>query len=99
MDPEPVDSVSFSVDVIPIFNADCNTSGCHDVGAVPPDLTPANAYEALLNGSYINVADPEMSELYQWMRGNRDLPMPLTGANADYNGIILAWIKQGALDN
>ncbi|MDX1407344.1 MAG: hypothetical protein R3330_04405 [Saprospiraceae bacterium] len=98
-DPEPIDTVSFSMDVIPIFNMSCNTSSCHGAGAVAPDLSPANAYQALSTGGYINVTEPELSELYQWMRGNRDIPMPITGPNSEYNGIVLAWIKQGALDN
>jgi len=31
------ESVSFDADVIPIFEAKCNSSGCHN-GAIPPDL-------------------------------------------------------------
>lgn len=90
--------VSFSADVISIFNQSCNTSGCHS-GSVVPNLLPEKAFNELINGSYIDVDNPEESELYQWMEGNRSLPMPLTGANASYNATVLAWIEQGALNN
>lgn len=97
---EPIDvgQVSFAGDIIPIFNESCNVSGCHN-GSVAPNLLPANAYTALINGGYINTANPESSELYQWMNGEKSLPMPLSGSNATYNAKVLAWIQQGALNN
>lgn len=91
--------VSFSADIIPILNKSCNNIGCHGAGGVPPNLTAGNAYSALISGGYTNTASPENSELYQWMKGNRTIPMPPTGADPDYNALVLAWIKQGALDN
>lgn len=97
--PEVTTDVSFSKDIVPIFNQSCNSSGCHNAGGVSPDLTPANAYNSLNSGNYINVASPEDSELYRWMRGQRGLPMPLSGPDANYNATVLAWIKQGALNN
>jgi hypothetical protein len=93
-----VGDVSFLVDIVPIFNQSCNVSGCHN-GSVAPDLRETNAYGALMNNDYINTGNPESSELYQWMKGNKSLPMPLIGSNATYNAKILAWIKQGALNN
>lgn len=95
---EGVGQVSFSKDVIPIFNTSCNISSCHD-GSIAPNLKEASAYNALKNGNYINTANPEASELYQWMKGNRRQPMPLSGPNPTYNSIVLAWIQQGALNN
>ncbi len=99
VDPVVEGDVSFSSDIILIFNKDCNMSGCHNTGGKAPDLTAGNAYSALINGDYINTGDPEGSELYQWMRGNKGLPMPLSGPNATYNATVLAWIQQGALNN
>lgn len=90
--------VSFSGDIIPLLNRSCNNAGCHSAGGAP-NLTAANAYAALLSGGYVNTATPENSELYLWMRGNRTLPMPVSGPNPEYNALVLAWIKQGALDN
>jgi hypothetical protein len=91
--------VSFAADIIPIFNASCNTSGCHNTGGKAPDLTPNNAYRSLTNGNYVNTSKPEQSELYLWMTGKKGTPMPVSGINKDYNSLVLAWIKQGAQNN
>jgi hypothetical protein len=96
---EVTGDVSFAADVIPIFEKDCNTSGCHNTGGVKPDLSTSNAYSALTVGNYINVSSPEESELYLWMAGQGDQPMPPSGTNVNNAAIVLAWIQQGALDN
>lgn len=90
--------VSFTSDIMPIFNASCNSSGCHSAGGKAPDLSAANAFKALNNG-YINATDAQASELYQWMIGKRSMPMPTNGINKEYNALVLAWIKQGAPNN
>jgi hypothetical protein len=90
--------VSFANDIMPIFNASCNTSGCHSAGGKAPDLSGANAYKSL-SGGYINTNDAQASELYQWMIGKRGVPMPTNGTNKEYNSLVLAWIKQGAQNN
>ncbi len=96
---EITEEVSFSTDIIAIFNKDCNTSGCHNTGGIKPDLSPTQAYLALTNGNYINSDNPEESSLYQWMKGNRASPMPLSGPDASHNAKVLAWIKQGVQNN
>ena len=93
-----VGTMSFKNDIMPIFNASCNISGCHN-GQVAPNLLPDKAYNSLINGNYINTSNPQASELYQWMKGNRSQPMPLSGPNKTYNDKVLAWITQGALNN
>lgn len=91
--------VSFAGDIIPIFNSSCNTSGCHSAGSKSPDLTIVNAYTSLSNEGFINIGEPQMSELYLWMTGKKGTPMPVSGTNKDFNALVLAWIKQGALNN
>ena len=91
--------VSFAADIIPIFNKSCNLSGCHNAGGIKPDLSANNAYNSLTVGNYYNTAAPETSELYLWMTGKKSTPMPPSGINKDYNALVLAWIKQGALNN
>lgn len=91
--------VSFTGDIMTIFNNSCNSSGCHNTGGKAPDLTTANAFNSLMNGGYINTEQPESSELFLKMTGKRGSPMPLSGINKDYNALVLAWIKQGALNN
>lgn len=91
--------VTFVSDLVPIFNSSCNGSGCHTSGGIAPDLTAANAHNALMGGNYINLSDPQNSEIYLWMTGKKGTPMPVGGINKDYNALVLAWIKQGAQNN
>jgi hypothetical protein len=97
--PPPGEELSFSDEIIPIFNSSCNTSGCHATGDIAPDLSAANAYQSLLAGDYIDTDNPEQSELYQWLSGNRRLSMPLSGPDATINATVLLWIEQGAQNN
>jgi hypothetical protein len=97
-DPVPVevpDSVSFSVNVLPIFDARCDNTGCHATGGIAPDLTTANAYNNLIVFGYVDTDLPEQSQLYLKMS---------TGSMAKFTSpgdadIVLKWIQQGALDN
>ena len=98
-DSTEVGTVNFNSDLIPIFNASCNLSGCHSTGGKKPNLSPSNAYTSLINGGYINKSAPENSLLYQWMKGLKGTPMPVSGSNATYNAKVLAWLKQGALND
>lgn len=87
--------VSFSNDLIPIFDNGCNTGVCHGAGATAPDLTPANAYNALMDGGFVNTDTPEASSLYTTMA---------TGTMKNYTtpgdeDIVLGWIQQGAKNN
>ena len=91
--------VSFVDDIVPIFNASCNSAGCHSTGGIGPDLTAGVGYRALNNGGYINLEAPENSSLYRSMTGETSL-MPPTGKLADTElSLVLGWIAQGALDN
>ncbi len=89
--------LSFSDDVIPIFNESCNGSGCHASGFGILDLSPENAYNDLFVKSLINIDVPDQSELYQ----------KLTEPNGTHVGrstpaqqaIILEWINKGAKNN
>ena len=98
-EPDPGIVVSFSEDILPIFNASCNSAGCHNGAGHAPDLRASVAYDELWEGVYIDTLLPDQSELYQWMSGLRGLPMPVEGTNATYNATVLQWIEQGALNN
>lgn len=90
--------VSFSGDLVPLFNQHCNNSGCHDaVPAHAPSLVPDKAYNAIINGGYINLAVPNSSTLYVVVKDGR---MPPTGALGPKEAqIILDWIRNGAPNN
>lgn len=87
--------VSFSNDIMPIFNDGCNSSGCHSAGAEPPDLTEANAYNDLWDGGYIDTITPEASSLYVTMKSGTMKKFTDPGDEA----IVLTWIQQGAENN
>src|SRR6187455_2171610 len=74
----PPQFVSFSGDLIPLFNTHCNTTGCHDdVPAHHPSLVPEKAYSAITSGGFINTAVPTSSTLYTVVKTGA---MPPTGA-------------------
>ena len=97
--PDVSRTVTFSADIQPILKNSCALSSCHVSGAKAPDLAADKAYTAIIGGNYINTAEPEKSKLYLWMAGKEATPMPLSGINNDNNALVLAWIKQGALNN
>jgi len=94
----PPQQVSFSGDLIPILNANCNMSGCHD--AIPtknPSVTPDKAYTSLLNGGFVNVIAPASSPFYTMVKGGA-MPPSGTVKAADVQK-ILDWIRNGAPNN
>ncbi|MCF8258593.1 MAG: hypothetical protein K9J06_13635 [Flavobacteriales bacterium] len=100
--PEPPEVVSFSENIVPIFNSSCNMTGCHPAGGIAPDLTSANAYTALMGmPGMINTTDPAESKLYKKMAGTATgQVMPPAGMLEQYKlDLVLAWIEDGAQDN
>jgi len=93
--------VSFANDIIPVFNQSCSISGCHGSGGANPDLTASKAYNALVNGGYINLADPKSSKLYMRLTGKLTPAMPLGGSSnpSNINALVLTWITQNAKNN
>ncbi len=96
--PEPTDTISFAMDVAPIWNNN-NCTNCHKPGGISQlDLTAANAYSSLTSKGLYNTAVPESSKIYTF-------PYPETGehnykyANTSEAEIILLWIAQGAANN
>jgi len=93
---KPPEFVSFSGDLQPIFDKNCNTSGCHD-GAHSPNLLPEVSYNELVTGGFVNTAIPEKSTLYTVLQGGT---MPPTGKlPPDEIQQVLDWIKLGAPNN
>jgi predicted small secreted protein len=91
-------NVSFSSDVVPIFQKNCNNSGCHDqIPSAKPSLAGDKAYNALLQGGYVNTIAPNQSKLYSSIT---DGSMPPSGSLSSLDiKIILAWINEGAKNN
>ena len=96
-----LESVSFNNHVVPIFERACDSPGCHFTGAVAPDLTAENAYDALVGGGYVNTTLPTSSILYLRVSGtSAGGIMPPEGRLPQLEvDLILAWIEKGALND
>ena len=94
-------TVSLSKDLAPIFTKNCAISGCHADGGHNPDLVAAKAYSSLKSGNYVDTTTPANSIIYKRLTGKLSPAMPMGGASnpSNINGLILAWIKQGAKNN
>ena len=93
---KPPEYVSFSGDLQPIFDQNCNTSGCHD-GSHSPNLKAEVSYNELVTGGFVNTTIPEKSTLYTVLQGGI---MPPTGKlPPDEIQQVLDWIKLGAPNN
>ncbi len=95
-------TVSFKTDLVPLFKSSCALSGCHVTGAHTPDLEAEDAYNALMNGNFIDKATPADSKVYERLTGKLTPGMPLNAPGSDpgnINELLLAWIKQGAKNN
>jgi hypothetical protein len=94
----PPQQVSFSGDILPILTKNCTTSGCHDdKPSHQPTMVSDKAYNALMNGGFVNTIAPSSSALYTLIKGGA---MPPSGAlkPADIQK-ILDWIRNGAPNN
>jgi len=90
--------VSFSQQILPIFNNNNNCTSCHKPGGQKPDYTIANAYNSILNNNVVNLAVPASSPFYK-------VPNPTTNTHtwkkytANQAQLVLIWIQQGAQNN
>ena len=93
--PDPTDTISFSQQIIPIFDEQ-GCTGCHNTGGQQPDLTTDNAYNSITGTGLVNSDDPPMSKIYYY-------PLPDGSHYAKYTSsqaaLVLQWIEQGAHDN
>jgi hypothetical protein len=83
-------NVSYETQVLPLFH---NCYGCHGTGNTP-DLTESNAYRSLIDGGYINIANPKESKIMQKLYGDHKNYL-----KPDEVKIILGWITEGAKNN
>ncbi|SMO43637.1 hypothetical protein SAMN06265379_101799 [Saccharicrinis carchari] len=88
--------ISFSTDILPIFNNGNNCTACHKTGGQAPDLTSGRAYNALNSARYINTTTPEDSRIYSVPDPGSSHYKKYTAAQA---ALVLGWISQGAKNN
>jgi hypothetical protein len=91
---EPIDSVYYSVDIQPFFDAKCNSS-CHNPAML--DLRSSASYNELIAGGYIDIALPTNSLLYTKI--NTGGSMNSFGVTSTEITNVRKWIEQGALNN
>ncbi len=89
--PELPDTVSYSLDIQPIWDNKCVS--CHS-GSRDPDLRPDNSYASLIDGGYVDTDNPEDSELIKKLYGSHD-----ARATETEKQVILLWIGEGAKNN
>ena len=83
------DTIYFNVGIAPLFvNNGC--TNCHKSGGIPPDLTAANAYDALVPG-FVNLENQDKSKIYTKIESGHQGGMPFENRK-----MILDWIYQGA---
>jgi len=94
----PPDDVSYSNDIMPLWNADCVS--CHK-GAIPPDLIDENSWDELVNNGYVVPFESDESSLMNSLYGtNGEQLMPPAGKWSDNKiNLVKAWIDQGAKNN
>lgn len=93
------DTVSFVNDILPIFNDNCSTSGCHMSGGVAPNLGIDVAYNNMFLYILVDTINPELSIMYTRMNSSSN-PMPPDGKLSQNKiDLILKWIQLGALNN
>ena len=93
----PPQQVSFQNELAPIFNSSCALAGCHVSGARAPYLATALSYTAIVNGGFVNLANPKESTIYKMLIGEmaQYLPSPVkTNQQKVYD-----WIRNGAPKN
>ena len=97
------DTVSYKLNVQPLFNQYCNTSGCHS-GKNPAgnlNLSDSVSYAQLMRKGkgYIDTLNPNFSLMYAQMTSVSS-PMPPTGKlDKCKTDLVLKWITQKAKQN
>ncbi len=94
---DPEVPVKFSEQIVPIFTEAENCTACHKTGATPPDLTAANAYNAIVP-AFVDLENPESSLIY-WFANPNSSTHSWKKLTAAESSLILTWIQQGAENN
>lgn len=91
--PEATEVVYYGQQIAPLFE-EYNCTGCHG-GGISPDLRPANSFQELTGGGYINLENPEESSVVEKCV---DYEHGEEWATEDV-WLLLDWIYLGASDN
>lgn len=94
----PGDTISFSLNIVPIWSNNNNCTSCHKGGGTAPDLTAGAAYNSITSSGLIDQTTPANSIIYTYANPSTATHSwkKYTSAEAD---AILQWIKDGAKNN
>ena len=90
----PAAPTTLSGDLQPVFTSNCALSGCH-AGDQDPDLSAGVAYSSLMNGGYVDTANPDTSKIYLKLNSGS---MAVNSYPA-FTSKVLQWITEGAKNN
>ncbi len=93
--PDVEEPVSFSADIVPIFNDGNNCTACHGNNGTSPNLTADRAYGSIVP-DLVNTDEPESSTIYVFPNSSSHSFKNYTQVQA---ALVLAWISQGAENN
>jgi hypothetical protein len=93
----PPKQVSFQTELAPIFNTNCAIAGCHVSGAHAPYLATAVSYTQIVNGGFVNLANPQQSKIYQMIKG--DMAQYMQAPVKTNTQKVYDWIRNGAPNN
>ncbi len=88
--------VSFSDEVLPIFQTSCAISGCHDQSTAKEGQVYTN-YENILNS--VKPGDPDNSKSYKAMTNYFETMPPDRPLSPEERTKVRVWILQGAKNN
>ncbi|PCH73976.1 MAG: hypothetical protein COB98_10265 [Flavobacteriaceae bacterium] len=86
--------IGFRQDILPLFKSSCVS--CHNNASNPPVLVTEIAFQALINGNYLKLKNPEESRLMRKLYTNH--PDNETPTKNELQ-MLLKWMKEGALNN
>lgn len=94
--------VYFEQDVLPLLQANCAQSGCHDQGSAQDGVVLID-YSSITSTADVRPGNPNSSDLYEVLidtdPSKRMPPPPANPLSNEQISLIYDWINQGALDN
>ena len=93
----PPQQISFQNELAPILNTSCATPTCHVSGAHTPYLSSAVSYTQIVNGGFVNLANPKTSTIYLMITGEMAQYLPSPAKTNQQK--VYDWIRNGAPNN
>ena len=95
----PGDTISFSLNIAPIWNNGTKCTSCHKGGGTAPDLTPASAYNSITSMGLVDNTTPENSMIYKHPNPSNTSEHAWKKYTANEAAAVLMWIEDGAKNN